>query len=231
MNSKLAQRVASYKPNTRVLAAMRQIKILGTVGPSASGKTSVMKALLKLSSDFALIVDETTRAPRPGEKSGGEWLFRTVEEVLDDLKKGELVQVAIGPNGDLYCTRLSSYPAGKTGLIPLVPVAAEEFRRLPIGSFITTFIVPESYERWQQWFTRQAQVSAWDKAKKQQRLNEAKDSYKFALTDSKMHFVLNDEVEKAAQRLLQVAQGEELDNEAQAREIAEANYQKLQSQL
>ncbi len=229
--AELARLVASYKPSDQVLTAMGQIKVLATVGPSASGKTTVMKALLKQSTDFGFILDETTRSARPGEKDGIDWLFRSVDEVVADARRGELVQLAIGPNGDLYATRLSSYPSNKTGLIGLVPAAVEEFRRLPFDKFGAAFIVPDSYEKWRAWLAKHAKDSGWTDEKLAGRLAEAKQSYEFALGDKEMRFVLNDEAEKAAQRLQQVSLSQAPADEARARAIAEANYQKLQAGL
>ena len=117
--------VASYKPNPKVLQDMANIQVLGVVGPSASGKTTIMKALIKASPRVEFILDETSRLPRLNEINGVDFLFRTKEEILQDVKAGELVQVAIGPNDDLYCTRLSSYPTGTVGIIALVPPAVK----------------------------------------------------------------------------------------------------------
>ena len=140
---------------------------------------------------------------------------------------GELVQVALGPNGDFYCTRADSYPEKGVGLLALVPAAVRGFRRLPIKKFHTAFIVPASYELWQSWLKKQAEASGWDEAKLAGRLAEAEQSYKFALADEQMRFVLNDDVGKAAERLRQVGLGQTPDDEAEARQTAEENYQKL----
>jgi len=226
-DKQLKKLVGNYQPNQKVLAGMANIQILGTVGPSASGKTTLMKALVKALPKFKFILDETSRAPRPGEINGQDFLFRTKEEILADLKKGELVQIAIGPNGDLYSTRLSSYPPGGFGVIALVPSAVKEFRRLPIKSFVAAFIVPYKFAVWQGWLAKQAKAGGWTEKKLQSRLAEAKKSHEFALADKNIIFVLNDDIDKAAARLLQIADGQPPNDEIQARTIAEENYAKL----
>lgn len=226
-DDELRKLVAGYKPSPRVLKDMASIRVLGTVGPSASGKTTLMKALVKASSNVKFILDETSRPPRPNEVNGVDFLFRTKEEIIEDLKNGDLVQIAIGPNGDLYCTRLNSYPSGVTGVIALVPPAVKEFRRLPIKSFKAAFIVPGSFEAWQQWLAKQAKAGSWSQEKMQGRLAEARQSFEFALNDQDIQFILNDNINRAAQRLEQVAIGQPPTDQQQARTVAKQNYAKL----
>lgn len=226
-DDELRKLVAEYKPSSPVLKTMTDISVLGTVGPSASGKTTLMKALVKASPKVKFILDETSRAARPNEVNGVDFLFRTKDEIIEDLKNGALVQIAVGPNGDLYCTRLSSYPSGATGVIALVPLAVQEFRRLPIKSFKAAFIVPRSFEAWQQWLAKQAEVGDWSQEKMQGRLAEAKQSFEFALNDQDIQFILNDNIDHAAQRLEQVATGQPPADQQQARTIAKENYDKL----
>ena len=226
-DDELKRLVDNYRPNQKVLAGLTDIRVLGTVGPSASGKTTLMKALVKISPKFKFILDETSRAPRPGEINGQDFLFRTKEEILADLEKEELVQIAIGPNGDLYCTRLSSYSNWATGVIALVPAAFREFRKLPIKFFRAAFIVPKTFEIWQKWLAKQAKAGDWTEEKLHSRLAEAKTSYKFALADKDIYFVLNDDIDKAVNRLLQIAVSQAPADESRAKAVAKENYAKL----
>ncbi len=220
--------VENYQPNTRVLKIMGRIRVVAIVGPSASGKTTLMNFLTKNDSEFGFILDETSRAPRSGEKQGTDYLFRSPKEIIEDARRGNLVQIAIGPNGDLYCTRLDSYPMGHIGLIALVPAAVEEFRRLPVASFKAFFTVPPSYEVWEERLTKQAADSNWSAEKMQERLIEAKASFEFALSDKDVHFILNDEVEQAAKHLKHLLNNQiNTEREEKARKIAESLRSKL----
>lgn len=227
MDSELQQLVDSYKPNDQVLNMMRQINLLATVGPSASGKTTIMKELVSSLPNIDFVLDETSRKARSNETPGIDFLFRTKQDIIDDLKKGELVQVAIGPNGDLYCTRPSSYHIGKVSVVALVPAAIREFRKLPIGSFRAAFIVPASYDLWQEWLAAQATTGLWTPEQKLGRLREARESFEFALADPEMKFILNDELVDAAARLAQVANGQEPADQEKAKLAAQDNYKKL----
>ena len=230
-DEELRELVADYQPNDRVLASMADIKILAAVGPTASGKTTLMEALAQSDPHYKIVLDETSRQPRPGERQGVDFLFRSLEEIIDDAKKGNLVQIALGPNNDLYCTRPEHYPHNGTGLIALVPAAVIEFRKLTVASFKAAFIVPRTYELWQGWLTKQARDSHWSDEQLNNRLQEAKQSFEFALADRQIKLVLNDDTQRSIKRLLQVADGESPTDESLAISIATDHYHKLRNAI
>jgi guanylate kinase len=231
MDGELSTLVQTYKPNQQVLNGVSKIKLLATVGPSATGKTTIMKALAKSRPDVHYVAGETSRTPRQGEKPGTDMVFRGQDSILQDLHTGTLIQVVTGPNGDLYCTKLEDFPLDKFCLFPLVPLGVRQFRSLPLAFFETAFIVPYSFEKWQSWLHRQAQISNWSQEKLQGRMNEAKNSFEFALNDESMHFILNDQVDKAAERLYQITQRQTPNDEELARHTAEDNFAKLKGLL
>lgn len=225
--SDLQALVNSYEPNGKTLEAIAKLRLLATVGPSASGKTTLMQAAIATSPEMHMVMGETTRPPRKTEQPGVDYIFRDETEVIADLKQGNLIDVVFGPSGGLYCTQPSGYSTQGTNTMALVAAAIETFRNLPFKFFQTVFIVPESFERWQQWLKKQAEVGEWQPQHWHGRLNEAKQSHQIALSDPKMRFVLNDEIEKGAKRLLQLAVGGAPEDETLAKRTAEANYQKL----
>ncbi|MEP1599384.1 MAG: guanylate kinase, partial [Hyphomonas sp.] len=48
--------------------------------PSGAGKTTLAKKLIEEFDDVNLSVSATTRPPRPGEKDGKDYHFRSVDE-------------------------------------------------------------------------------------------------------------------------------------------------------
>ena len=63
-------------------------------GFAGSGKGTIVKELLDKYDNYALSVSATTRSPRPGEKDGREYFFKTVEEFEDMIKAEELLEYA-----------------------------------------------------------------------------------------------------------------------------------------
>lgn len=64
-------------------------------GFSGAGKGTIMKELLaKYEQSYALSISATTRAPRPGEKDGVEYFFKSREEFEKMIAAGELIEYA-----------------------------------------------------------------------------------------------------------------------------------------
>lgn len=64
-------------------------------GPSGSGKSTLLRlALERLGPGVRLSVSATTRAPRPGERDGVDYIFLDRQEFLDAQARGELLEWA-----------------------------------------------------------------------------------------------------------------------------------------
>ena len=68
---------------------MKSILILA--GPSAVGKTTVMKEILSRCPDFEFIRSATTRAPR-GDGHDGEYIYLTAPEFKSRIENGEMLE-------------------------------------------------------------------------------------------------------------------------------------------
>ena len=60
-------------------------------GFSGAGKGTLMKALLEQHDNYALSVSATTRAPRPGERDGVEYFFKTKEEFEEMIARDAFI--------------------------------------------------------------------------------------------------------------------------------------------
>ena len=66
-------------------------KILVLVGPSAVGKTTVMKELLSKELSFSFVRSATTRPPR-NDGHNSEYLYLSKEEFEEKIKRGEMLE-------------------------------------------------------------------------------------------------------------------------------------------
>ena len=66
--------------------------IIAFVGPSASGKTEIVKRLVKNNDLFRRVVTATTRKPRPGEKLGVDYFFLSPDQFDEERKKGNIIE-------------------------------------------------------------------------------------------------------------------------------------------
>lgn len=60
--------------------------------PSGTGKTSVLREVLKMCPNLLFSVSYTTRPPRPGEKDGKDYYFITEEAFKEKLDRGEFAE-------------------------------------------------------------------------------------------------------------------------------------------
>lgn len=79
-------------------------KLVVLSGPSGSGKSTLLRlALEKLDAPVRLSLSATTRAPRPGEQDGIDYLFMDKTEFRDARDRGEFLEYA-EYNGQFYGT-------------------------------------------------------------------------------------------------------------------------------
>jgi guanylate kinase len=63
-------------------------------GPSGAGKDTVIRRMKERGLPFHFVVTATTRAPRPGEVNGQDYLFYSGEEFTQLMEKGEFLETA-----------------------------------------------------------------------------------------------------------------------------------------
>ncbi len=73
---------------------MKKGLLLVLSGPSATGKGTVCKALLKKRPDISLSVSCTTREPRPGEIEGKSYFFKTQKEFESLIEENAFLEYA-----------------------------------------------------------------------------------------------------------------------------------------
>jgi guanylate kinase len=69
-------------------------KCIAIVGPSAAGKTELVKALISKLPHAARLITNTTRTPRTGEVHGKDYYFISDVEFKSKLEKGDLFEHA-----------------------------------------------------------------------------------------------------------------------------------------
>lgn len=114
-------------------------------GPSGVGKTTVIDGLLRRPG-YARSITATTRAPRPGERDGTDYLFLTRERFEEGLRAGRFLEHAT-VHGNLYGTPRDGVEEvlarGDVCLLNIDVQGAESLRRtgLPV---VTVFLLPPS---------------------------------------------------------------------------------------
>lgn len=195
-----------YHPALHVLEQLKKVSFVAVVGPSAAGKTTLIREAMKREPGIHLVLNNTSRNPRPDEQEGIDYRFETRARMEERIMRHEFVQVAPSIFGDLYATAAEDYSTDGTAVMPVLADAIPVFRALPFQRFGTVFVLPPDWETWQNRF-KQHHFSA---DKLMQRLLEGKRSLEFALKDEAVQFVINNELMPAVDDFVTLVLGRPL---------------------
>ena len=125
---------------------MREGVILVVSGPAGSGKGTVCK-ILRDSGEFEFSVSRTTRAPRPGEVDGSDYIFVTKDEFKKYLDEDDFLEYN-EYCGEFYGTPRSlaeeAVAAGKNIILEIdVNGAAQVKEKCPEA--VLVMLLPPSY--------------------------------------------------------------------------------------
>ncbi|KMO81426.1 guanylate kinase [Mycolicibacterium chubuense] len=119
-------------------------------GPSAVGKSTVVRCLRDRVADLYFSVSVTTRAPRPGERDGVDYAFVTPTEFQHLIDAGELLEWA-EIHGGLHRSGTPAAPvraataAGRPVLIE-VDLAGARAVKKAMPEAVTVFLAPPDWQ-------------------------------------------------------------------------------------
>ncbi|MCH9720792.1 MAG: guanylate kinase [Actinomycetia bacterium] len=138
----------SFRPG----AARGRVLVLS--GPSAVGKSTVVRRLRTQMPDLVFSVSATTREPRPGEIDGSDYHFVTAARFQQLIDSGELLEWA-DIHGGLHRSGTPAEPviqaaeSGRPVLIEVDLAGARAVKRA-MPDVVTVFLAPPSREALQQ---------------------------------------------------------------------------------
>jgi guanylate kinase len=176
-----------YRPAPHVLDRLKQVTFVAVVGPTAAGKTTLIREALKREPSIHLVLNNTSRAPRPDEQEGIDFRFETRASMEERIARGEYVQVAPSVFGDLYATAAEDYSLDGVSVLPVLAKAMPVFRQLPFKQVGVIYVLPPDFEAWQQRIVQHSFTAD----KLATRMAEARQSLQFALDDGDARFVIN----------------------------------------
>lgn len=167
-------------------------------GPSGAGKGTICKQLLAEESQLRYSISATTRPPRKGETNGKDYIFLDEEQFMKMRDRGEFLEWA-EVYGNFYGTPKKNVEEqlnqGYDVILEIdIQGALQIKRKFPEGVFI--FIVPPSLEELELRITRRGTDSQEVIAR---RLNSAAKELEYVCEYD--YVVVNDEVDKAVQRV------------------------------
>jgi guanylate kinase len=163
------------------------------------GKGTLIKGLLERLPGLALSVSATTRPPRPGEVNGRDYHFLSEEEFEERVRRGEFVEHATYA-GNRYGTLRSELERPARGIVLEIEIQGARQVRNAVPEAVQVFIEPPSLDDLGRRLERRGSDSP-----EQIRDRLAVAAEELAAKDEFQHVIVNDDVERALDELVELA--------------------------
>lgn len=182
--------------------------------PSGAGKSTLAKRLMAWDPTIQFSISATTRAPRPGEVDGREYHFRSREDFLEMVAKGEMLEHA-EVFGNLYGSPAapveSAMQAGQDTLFDIDWQGGQQVRNSALATdVVSIFLLPPSIAALENRLKARAQDSD-DVIRGRMAQSEAEISH-WAEYD---YVLVNDDLEACELNLRKILEAERLRRERQ----------------
>jgi guanylate kinase len=163
------------------------------------GKGTLITKLLERMPGLELSVSATTRPPRPGEVDGRDYYFLSEDEFERRVREGDFVEHAVYA-GNRYGTLRSELDRPARGIVLEIDLQGGRQVREALPEAVQVFIAPPSLED----LKHRLEARGSDAPEQiRDRLAVAPDE--LAAQDEFAHVVVNDDLERAVQELVDLA--------------------------
>ena len=230
------QILENYQPCEDVLKTLAHLRLLLFVAPTATGRDTIIRELLKTGHYYPLLTN-TTRQPRINngipEQNGREYWFRTEEEMLKLLAGGELIGAALIHNQQVSGIGRDQLIAaevdGKIAMTDIDVVGANLIHKIKPDA-TTIFMVPLSFDIWMERLHARGDMSL---DELQRRMESAERELSTALKSDYFRFFLNDTLEGTIAEIDRMVTTGQYDpfKERSVRKIAQELYEDVERYL
>lgn len=147
-------------------------KLILILGPSGSGKGTVIDFLRRKFPQAIFPVSCTTRPPRPAERDGEVYHFLTQEDFNKKIEVGEFLEMAVVHHDYMYGTLrqpiLDALEAGKLVIREVDMQGVTSIQKiLPRSSVVSIFITAPSWENLKHRILKRSKISDEDLAQRE----------------------------------------------------------------
>lgn len=185
---------------------MRNI-LFAISGPSGVGKGTLVKRILSENDNLALSISCTSRKPRRGEENGREYYFVSREEFQQRISENDFLEYD-EHFGNYYGTPKSfvlEQLKDKSVILEIDVVGALHAKELMLGECRTVLImvVPPDFDTLRSRLTGRSSETEEEMHTRMERVK-----YELSMQDKYDYIVVNDDLNEAKERLLQIMEQE-----------------------
>lgn len=191
-------------PSSSGTLSARRGRLFVIAGPSGTGKGTIVRRVLERVPEVALSVSATTRAPRPAERDGVEYLFvsdQTFDRMIDD---GELLEWAeiVGNRYGTPARPVEEALAGGGDILLEIDVKGAGWVRKRMPDAVLIFLAPPSLEELER---RLRARGTEDEPTLRRRIEAAE--VELGQRDRFDHVVVNDDLDRATSEVTAILRG------------------------
>jgi len=184
---------------------------------TAGGKSTIAERIIE-KSNYRHVITHTTRPIRSDEVNGVNYWFVDESEMLELIKSGAFIEVQPIHGEFVYGTSIDAYKSVITGgHKPLLVIDVQGIKEIitSVPDIKPVFILPPNYESW---IDRLHSRGVMSHVERSRRLESAKAEIETVLADPHFVMVINHDVERTADEILQ---GPTIVNQYKSHEIAQ----------
>ncbi len=176
-------------------------------GPAGVGKGSIVRKMMSLSDCVVLSISATSREPRPAETEGVNYFFKSKKQFEEMIKNDQLIEWVeycgnyYGTPRDFVCDEIQK---GHIVILEIEVEGALNVRKLFPGC-VLCFILPPDFSELEKRLRGRGTET---EESINNRLERAKEE--FSYIDQYDYIILNDNVEAAAQRFVNIVESEQM---------------------
>lgn len=225
--------LAGYDASEETKNVVQRVQFVALAAISSSGRNTMIRELIK-TGKYHFIVSDTTRKPRVNdgvlEQDGREYWFKTEEQFLDGLKRGEYVEAAIIHNQQVSGVSVRELKdAEQRGQIAISDIDVQGVDRFVsfTNTCVPVFVLPPSYKEWRKRLEKRGHMT---EEELKNRLESAAMELEAALSKDYYHFLVNNDLQDAIKGLNKIAHGKiDQKHEKHGREVAAEILAELRS--
>ena len=234
LREQFEQILSNYRISDSGKELLASLKLVLLAGPSAAGRNTIIDLLVK-TGRYRLLVSDTTRHPRINdgvrEQNGVNYWFRSEEQVLDDLEKGEFLEAEIIHDQQVSGISMRELKqAIAENKIAVVDVEIGGFNNILSSKpdSVGILVLPPSFDEWMSRLHLRANMP---EAEILNRLRTGARIFSEAVSQSPAQIVINDQLTRAVNEIDALAGGAIENNSPAKLRLASELLQRTQEYL